>query len=220
MFTGTDNRRIQNRKSKIEIRNSLAFTLLEITLAVGILMMMSVAIYRFVQSNLTALRVSSEASAADARYGGLRDLLLAQLQGLSAGTGALTGEPFKLNDIPRDEITWICGSGPGLLTRYAPGDFTATIRLQRENEKSNRLDLGLLRRPKDDPSIVHEHDTWIPLIEDVASIQIRYFDPRLNAWVDRWTDTLALPRLVKVVIGRKDASVPFEVIVPIGRTPF
>src|SRR5258707_187275 len=62
---------------------ALAFTLLEITLAVAILAMMSVVIYRFVQSNLTALRVSSEASAADARYSGLRDLLMTQWQGLS-----------------------------------------------------------------------------------------------------------------------------------------
>ena len=46
---------------------ALAFTLLEITQAVAILAKMSVAIYRFVQSNLTALRVSSAARAADAR---------------------------------------------------------------------------------------------------------------------------------------------------------
>src|SRR5271167_1586344 len=56
------------------------FTLLEVTLAVAILAMMSLAIYRFVQTNLIAIRVSSEASAADARYDGLRDLLTAQWQ--------------------------------------------------------------------------------------------------------------------------------------------
>jgi prepilin-type N-terminal cleavage/methylation domain-containing protein len=213
MFIGTGNRKIGNRKSS-------GFTLLEITLAVGILAMMSLAIYRFVQSNLIAMRVSSEASMSDARYTGLRDLLVTQWQGLGAGNGAMTGEPFKLNDISRDEITWICGAGPGLLTRYAPGDFKVVLRLQRENEKSNRLDLGLLRKPKDDPSAGHEHETWVPLINDVGSLQIRYFDPRLNTWIDRWTDTLLLPRLVKVVLGRKDAPVPFEVIIPLGRSPY
>jgi prepilin-type N-terminal cleavage/methylation domain-containing protein len=197
-----------------------AFTLLEITLAVAILAMMSVAIYRFVQSTLTALRVSSEASAADARYSGLRDLLMAQWQSLSAGNGAMTGEPFKLNDRPRDEIKWTCGAGPGLLTRYAPGDFTVSMRLQRESDKSDRLDLGLLRKPQNDPSITHEHETWVPLIENVGSLQIRYFEPRLNVWVDRWTDTLVSPRLVKIVVGRSDAAVPFEAIIPLGRTPF
>ena len=74
------------------------FTLLEITLAVAILGLMSMAIYRFVQSNLISLRVSSEASAADARYGGLRDLLTSQWQSLPAGTKALVGEPLKLDE--------------------------------------------------------------------------------------------------------------------------
>src|SRR5437762_6639007 len=80
------------------------FTLLEITLAVAILAMMSLAIYRFVQSNLTALRASSNASVADARYNGLRDLLQAQWQSLPARQGAMTGEPFKLSEIGRAHV--------------------------------------------------------------------------------------------------------------------
>src|SRR5262245_2685883 len=59
------------------------FTLLEIMLAVAILGMMALAIFRFVQTNLTALRFSSETSAADAQYDGLRDLLTNQWQSLS-----------------------------------------------------------------------------------------------------------------------------------------
>src|SRR6266478_122663 len=124
----TDLPKIGNSKS--EIRNYFGFTLLEITLAVAILGLMTMAIYRFVQSNIIAIRVSSEATAADARYGGLRDLLTAQWQTLSPRTGALMGDPLKLNDRSRDEIKWICSAGPGLLTRYAPGDYTVTMRLQ------------------------------------------------------------------------------------------
>ena len=29
------------------------------------------------------------------------------------------------------------------------------------------------------------------------TLKIRYFDPRLNTWVDKWTDTVTLPRLVQ-----------------------
>jgi hypothetical protein len=50
-------------------------------------------------------------------------------------------------------------------------------------------------------------------------LQIRFFDSRLNTWVQRWTDTVTLPRLVKVVIGRTDAKVPTEIIVPLARMP-
>ncbi len=52
-----------------------AFTLLEVTLAVVILGMMALVIYRFVQINIVAIRISAETTAADAQYSGLRDLL-------------------------------------------------------------------------------------------------------------------------------------------------
>jgi prepilin-type N-terminal cleavage/methylation domain-containing protein len=199
---------------------SRAFTLLEISLAVAILGLMSLAIYRFVQSNLIALRVSSVASAADARYGGLREILAAQWQGLTVGTGALAGQPLKLNDRSRDEVTWVCSAGPGLLTRYAPGDFVVTMALKPPDKGSKRLDLGFLRRPKDDPSITNARESWVPLIENVESLQIRYFDARLNTWVDRWTDIVVLPELVKVVIGRGDSAVTWEANIALRRHPF
>jgi prepilin-type N-terminal cleavage/methylation domain-containing protein len=195
------------------------FTLLEVTLAVAIMALMSLTVYRFVESNIVAVRVSSEASAADARYAALRELLTAQWQSLPQGSGALLGEPLKLNDRPRDEIRWTCSAGPGLLTRYAPGDFVVTMRLQPESKKSDRLDLGFLRKPKTDQALTNANESFVPLIENVRSLQIRYFDPRLNVWLDKWADTVTLPRLVKVIVGRDDAAVPFEAIVPLGRTP-
>jgi hypothetical protein len=50
-------------------------------------------------------------------------------------------------------------------------------------------------------------------------MKISYFDPRLNTWVEKWTDTLTLPRLVRVVIGRSDNSAPWEAVIPLARTP-
>jgi prepilin-type N-terminal cleavage/methylation domain-containing protein len=200
-------------------RRARGFTLIEITLAVAILAMMSLAIYRFVQSNIVALRISAEVTAADARYDALRDILMHELQSVPPGSGALLGETLKLNDRFRDEIKWTTGPGPGLLTRYAAGDFVVTMRLQPTDKKSDRLDLGFLRKPKNDSAITNEHESFVPLLENVQSLQIRYFDPRLNVWLDKWTDNVALPRLVKVTIGRNDAAIPWEAIIPLGRTP-
>jgi prepilin-type N-terminal cleavage/methylation domain-containing protein len=208
MFTGLVVRRARIR----------GFTLIEITLAVAILGMMSLAIYRFVQTNLVAIRAATDASAAEARYGGLRDLVAAQWQSLSPGMGALRGEPFKINDRPRDEIRWICGAGPGLLTRYASADYIVTLKLQRHSEKSDQLDLGFLRQPKNDTNSEEGNETWFPLIENIQGLQIHYFDPRINSWLDKWNDAVTLPRLVKLSIGRPDSSVPWEVIVPLART--
>ena len=203
----------------VPVNRRCGFTLLEIIMAVAILATMALAIYRFVQANLVAIRLSSGAIAADARYDGLREVLANEWQSLPSGRGALLGDAFKLNDRERDEVRWVCGAGPGLMTRYAAGDFVVALRLQSEKKDSDRLDLGFLRKPKDDSSLTNVNESWIPLIEDVRSLQVRYFDARLNAWVERWTDTGTLPRLVKVTVNRSDAAAPWEAIIPLGRTP-
>lgn len=196
-----------------------AFTLLEITLAIAILAMMSLAVYRFVQTNIVALRISSETNALDAQYAGFVNLLNAQWSSLPPGMGALLGEPFKQNDRARDEITWICGAGPGLLTRYAVGEYQVSMRLRPMSKESDRMEIGVMRKGFDEGKSEDGNETWIPLITDVQSLQIRYFDPRLNVWVDKWTDTVTLPRLVKLAIGRTGTSVPWEAVVALARTP-
>lgn len=194
------------------------FTLLEIIIAVVILATMAMSIYRFVQSNMSAIRVSSNAIAADAQYDGLREVLTAQWQALPPGKGALLGDAFKLEDRSRDEIRWICSSGPGLMTRYAAGDFFVTLRVQSE-KKAGGFDLGLLRKPVNDSGLNDVGQAWVPLIDNVTSLEIRYFDARLNVWVERWTDANTLPRLVRVTVGRGDSGTAWEAIIPLGRTP-
>src|SRR6266581_3558613 len=94
------------------------------------------------------------------------------------------------------------------------------LRLRPENDSSNQLDLGLLRKPQNDSGIGEEDESWVPLIKNVSSLEIRYFDPQMNVWVDRWSNAFRLPRLVKLTVGRPDASVPWEAIIPLGRTPW
>jgi type II secretory pathway pseudopilin PulG len=208
MCTGRDNGR--DRRS--------AFTLLEIMLATMILALMAVAIFRFVQANIIALRISAVQNMEQARYNGLLELLTSQWQDLPSGVGALAGDTYKFNDRPRDEIVWACGAGPGLLTRYAGGEFTVRLRLRPMKEGSDRLQLGCYRKPRDDADTDSGNETWVPLIDDVAGLRIRYFDTRLNAWVERWTDTSTLPRLIELVIQRP-SSPDWRAVVALGRTP-
>lgn len=207
---------------------SRGFTLLEVILSVAILGMMAMSIYRFVQTHIVAMRVSSQVTAADGYYNGLRELLCLEWQQLSSGENAIGGESAKLESRPRDEIHWKCGPGQGLLTRYALGEFTVFLRLRPSPTEAGQFDLGLLRRPQSDSEIEHGNDTWVTLIPNVASLQVLYWTPpagvkpngELN-WLDKWDETAQqLPRLVKVAIGRTDAPGPWEVVVPLGRTPF
>ncbi|MGA7274924.1 MAG: prepilin-type N-terminal cleavage/methylation domain-containing protein [Candidatus Udaeobacter sp.] len=210
MFIGPDKTR--NRRT--------GFTLIEIMLAVAILGMMSVAIFRFVQSNLIALQFSSDTAAADAQYDGLRDLLTAEWQILSPLRANMTGEPFKLGDRERDEIKWRSAAGPGLLTRYARGDFTVALRLQPEKEKGSRLDLGFSRKAQVNSDTGEVRETWVPLIKNVNSLEISYFDANANTWLPRWPLQGRLPLLIKITVGRTDAGVLWETIIPLRRTPY
>jgi prepilin-type N-terminal cleavage/methylation domain-containing protein len=194
------------------------FTLLEIMLAVVILGMMALSIYSFVRSNLVALRVSSEVAATDAAYDGLRDLLTAQWQSLPSGMGALTGDAVKVSDLSRDQVTWTCSAGPGLLTRYANSDYIVSMRLRAEPNNANRLDLVFIRRAAQDQAATDVNESWIPLLQNVQGLEIRYFDPRLNVWQDRWTDNVALPRLIRVTVSRKDSTIPWQAIIPLSRS--
>ena len=195
------------------------FTLLEITLAAAILGMMSIAIYRFVQTNIEVLRISSVETADEARYTGLLDLLTAQWQALPTGVGALSGDTFTFNQRPRDEISWICGPGPGLLTRYAEGEFTVRMRLRPIKQGgAETMQLGCDRKPRATTEGSDEGETWVPLIDGVNGIRIRYFDPRLNAWVERWTDAGTLPRLIELTIERPN-RLNWHAVVALGRTP-
>lgn len=205
------------------VNRQRGFTLLEIIMAVAILATMAIAIYRFVQSNIVAIRLSSDTIAAEARYDGLREVLTQQWQSLPPGrpgrTPPLSGDPFKLSDRERDEVRWICSAGPGLMTRYASGDFVVALRMQASKKQSDRYDLGFLRKPEDDSSLTNANETWVPLIEDVRALQIQYYSPQSNQWVPKWTDNQNLPSLVKVTIDRSDAIVPWETIVPLTRRP-
>ena len=203
---------------RVNRRQRFAFTLLEVTLAVAILGMMSLAIYRFVSTNLTAVRLSTELNESNARYQGLANLLTEQLQDLPQGQGALAGEPFKFSGRSRDEMSWTCSAGPGLLTRYATGDYSVTLRL-RPIDRSEEMELGIDRESDDDENLVPENKAWISLLSGVRTMEIRYFDPRLNAWVDRWTDRSKLPHLVRLTIDRAGSSVPWESVLVLRRSP-
>jgi type II secretory pathway pseudopilin PulG len=204
--------------ARVRGRIGTGFTLLEITLAVAILGMMALAIFRFVTANLVAVRLSTEVAEVDAGYTALARVLTQQFQELPPGQGMLLGEPFKFEGRARDEITWICEAGPGLFTRYASGEYSVTMRL-RPMEKGNGMDLGLVRESEDDTNEVEETKIWVPLLSNLTSMEIRYFDPRLNAWVDRWTDRGTLPHLVRLTISRVGSTVPWVAVLPLRRTP-
>jgi hypothetical protein len=85
------------------------------------------------------------------------------------------------------------------------------------SEKGEQMEIGFNRKPRETAEGSTEGETWVPLLDKVNSLQVRYFDVRLNAWVERWTDTVTLPKLVRLVIGRPDRA-STEAVIALGRT--
>ena len=91
---------------------------------------------------------------------------------------------------------------------------------QPDKEKSEQLDLGLSRQPEDDSDNAEAQESWVPLIKNVTSLAITYFDPNANTWLPQWAGGTRLPSLVKITVGRPDATGPWEAIIPLRRTPY
>lgn len=187
-----------------------AFTLLEMMLAVFIISLVMLSVFRFLELNLQAIRLGTEHGADERSIRALVDVLQAEMNALPivSSQNVLHGEAYKFNEIPQDEMEWQCMAGNGLFTAHAAGDYRATLTL-RPVPKTNELELGLRRVQVDgNPDEIH----WLPLRRGIRAMEIRYFDPRLNNWLERWVDAAQRPSLIRIRLWRADEKDPYEAI--------
>ena len=212
----------------IRARNNArrGFTLLEVMIATLIISLLAMTLFRFVSTTLRAMKFSTEIQ--DEREGvqAVVRFLQTQLADLPRrGNGAILGNPLKLHDLSNDELIWRAYAGQGVLTEAAPGEYRVTMTVQPVESTSSELELGLRREPV---STEARADTdyfargsgaskynWVPLIRPFVGFEVRYFDPRLNAWLDRWTDQTARPLLVRVRLWKSADDPPVEAILPV-----
>ena len=185
-----------------------AFTLLEVIIAVVLIALIAVTVQQFVQATLTGISFSTEREAEEEALAALFRHVEAQLDALpSRGQGLLLGTPHKFNGLSSDELQWKCRAGQGTLTGAAEGEWQVTLALLPEKAKPGKYDLGLRRKSVNAPPSDKEMN-WVPLLLDVAAIKFDFFDPRLNAWLDRWNDQNARPLLVRMQMWRGRDSIP------------
>jgi prepilin-type N-terminal cleavage/methylation domain-containing protein len=191
-----------------------AFTLLEVMLAVAILSLLTVSLFRFVSANLDALQHSTETSEDKQAVLGAINLLQGQLNELPAkGQGLLAGQALKFKDLPSDQIQWRTRGGVGLLTTAAEEDYRVTMMLAKPDDKTAPiLDLMLRRQAL---TGTEKKEDWVVLIPKCAAIEFRYFDQRLNAWLERWNDQNVRPSLVRVRLWRNAGDVPHVAVLTV-----
>jgi prepilin-type N-terminal cleavage/methylation domain-containing protein len=193
-----------------------AFTLLEVVVAIAIIGLLTVSLYRFVVTNLTALQFSTETSVERGMMTGLVNFIGGQLADIPAqGQGLLLGQPHKFHDLSSDEMQWLCRPGAGLMTTAATGQFRVTLELRPVTKTSAELELGIRRRPVEG---TEKDETWVSLMRPVQALEIRYFHPQLNAWVDRWNDQNRRPSVIRVSITRNIDEPPYEAVLRLPAT--
>jgi len=184
-------------------------------LAVGVMALVAMALYRFVDTSLQSIRISTEDTTQKGAVQALVAVLEKEFCNLPVGqTNAFTGEAHKFNGKASDEVQWLTQAGNGLFTEAATGPWKATLTL-RPQAKTNTYTLGLLRQLPDNSS---KEEHWLPLLPNVDAIEIRYFNQGLNTWLDTWSDANAYPSLVRVRIWRTGQTVPYETVIELPPT--
>ena len=191
-----------------------AFTLLEVMIAVGVIALITISLYRFVAATLTAIRVTSEVNDDRQSVVALVKAVETELQDLPPRqVGAIQGIDHKFDGLQADELQWYCKGGNGLFTKAAEGEWYSTLTIQR-NKTTRELEIGLRRRPIDAKEADYK---WWPLLRGVSALEVRYFDKRLgaNGWVARWPDKTTRPSLVRIRIWREGDTPAYEAVIAV-----
>jgi len=193
-----------------------AFTLLEVMLAVIVLALITLTLYRFVDTALTTIRLSTEYTARKSAMQNLVAVLESEFTNLPpTQPGALIGQAHMFSDKSSDEVTWLTNAGNGLFAMDADGLWKVSLEL-RPQEKSASFTLGLVRELPDNKDTRAEH--WLPLMRDVDALEVRYFDHRLNVWLEKWSDQMVRPNLVRIRIWRMNETDPYETVIELPPT--
>lgn len=189
-----------------------AFTLIEVVVGTALVALVLLGIYRFLELSLSAMAAGAEMSDRDVVLESLSAVVGDELRAVPPDTmGGIAGEPHKFNNLPSDEIEWPTGPGNGLFTRHASGQYRVRLMLRPVEKTSRDLELGLKRMPVGGAGDTGSGD-WLPMLREVAAMEIRYYDARINSWVDKWTDAAARPALVRLRIWRTNERFPYETV--------
>jgi prepilin-type N-terminal cleavage/methylation domain-containing protein len=207
-----------------------AFTLLEVMLAVAIIGLVAVSMFRFVNVNLQAIRISTERGTRQEAVRGLTALVQSQLNSLAPLLqGALLGHQYTFQNVPSDELQWKCEAGNGLLTENASSEYKVTLAVRRDTQAGKSW-LSLRREVSKDlgtyesGGVTYETTdpkappNWVNLMDHVDGIEFRYYDARQNSWVENWTDAAARPTLVRIWLWQEKNPVPYEAVLTVPPT--
>ncbi len=211
-----------------------AFTLIEVMLAIAILGIICGTIYQFTGTVIRSSNVSLRTDAQAQSFGGLRRLLDAQLSALPTNeVGVFIGLSQEGRSGHHDAIQVVCPAGNALLTPDAHGLYQVTIGMDEIPSGSGHYSLVMEREPRPEDNDENNGSAFqlpavsagglktsrsqlpsdtVRLLGGVKSLELAYYDPRLNTWQDKWSDDTMIPSLVRVRLAMEDSGTPYEFI--------
>ena len=206
------------------VKRSTGFTLLEVMIAIGVFMMVLMAIYSIWMSILKGTRVGL-AAAADAQRSRIAmravadALLTAQLSQANIRHYAFVTDTKGSDFAEMSFVARLPASFPGV-GRY--GDtvmrrvsFTIKPGAKGLNELVMTQAPMLMDTEKVEPySLV--------LANDVSKFDLEFWDVQKRDWIDEWIYTNQLPKLVKVTLGLgkvRSSAQPFDLVTRVVAIP-
>jgi len=189
------------------MKKRAGFTLLEVIVAVVLIGIIAVTLQRFVSTTLLGIQFSTEKELESETMSALFRYIDVQLDDITPNIqSSLLGTPHKFgNNLNSDELQWKCFTGSGTLSSSGEGEWYVTLTVMPQTKTSSKLDLGLKRRHVDADERNYD---WVPLLKDVSGLKFEYYSTQLNAWLDRWNDQNARPRLVRMILWKTKDSMP------------
>lgn len=198
-------------------------TLLEVVLAVAVLSMISLAVFSFVKSNVSAIKATSLDIDDEIARERLVEMVQEEFYNLPAsGQSNLISKAIKVSGRDLDSVEWRSKGGPGLLTTAAKGEYLARLRIKPLKDNPSKYEIGVERElvmQETALGLVAGAGTskpdWIVLIPHATSMRCRFFDPRLNTEVENWLDPSMRPSFMRLSIMREGDILPMEAVVGI-----
>lgn len=189
------------------MKRCAGFTLLEVIVAVLMIGMIALTLYRFVSTTILGIQTSTEHELQAEKMSALFRYIDAQLDELQPfGQSTLLGTPHKFgNNLNADELQWRGQAGSGTMTGAAEGEWFTILTLMPE-KGSRQTNLVLRRRNVN--AADNDYEREVPLVPNVSGLKFEFYSAQLQAWLDRWNDQNARPKLVRMLLWRTKDSPP------------
>ncbi len=191
------------------MRKRGGFLLIELVLALAVLVLVSLGVYKIIQATLESASEIRRNHRTTQEIQGMIELTrraMRNLPGNAEITNRTTADGGRyFPELVLDKAPAAFALGPAAL-HYGPqvlairpqigGLFQFVLIFEPE--------LSATGEPVDDtPS------RSLRLLGDVRSLEWRFFDPRTSRWVEKWEETTARPRLVRMLLGIAGHENPF-----------